>query len=244
MSEGKAEMEVKDVTGLGDMSGDDFRQYGHKFVNWIADYLAHPERYPVLSQNQPDQVKEALPSKAPERGEAMEAMLADLDRVIVPGMTHWNHPGFFAYFATSGSAPGILGEMLSAAFNVNAMLWRTSPAATELELVVLDWLRQMLGLPAGLFGVIHDTASSPVLVALAAAREAVPGLEARRRGPVGRARLRIYASEQTHSSVEKAAIVLGIGQEGFRKSPVDDADRMDPAALARALAAARGRRST
>src|SRR4030095_16137577 len=130
---------------VGDMSADDFRRYGHQVVDWIADYLSHPERYPVLSQNKPDQVKKALPSKAPERGEAMEAMLADLDRVIVPGMTHWNHPAFFAYFATSGSAPGILGEMLSAAFNVNAMLWRTSPSATELEEISLEWLRQVIG---------------------------------------------------------------------------------------------------
>jgi len=114
-------------------------------------------------------------------------------------LTHWNHPAFFAYFSISTSTPGILGEMLSAAFNVNGMLWRSSPAATELELVVLDWLRQMLGLPAGLFGMIHDTASSSVLVALAAAREAVPGLEARRRGLLGQARLRMYATDQTHS---------------------------------------------
>ncbi len=190
----------------------------------------------MLSRARPGEIKAALPPSPPTRPEPLADVLADVERLIVPGLTHWNHPGFFAYFAISSSTPGILGEMLSAAFNVNGMLWRSSPAATELELVVLDWLRQMLGLPAGLFGVIHDTASSSVLVALAAAREAVPGLEARRRGLVGQARLRMYASEQTHSSVEKAAIVLGIGQEGFRKIPVDDAYRMDPAALARAIA--------
>ncbi len=190
----------------------------------------------MLSRARPGEIKAALPPSPPTRPEPLADVLADVERLIVPGLTHWNHPGFFAYFAISSSTPGILGELLSAAFNVNGMLWRSSPAATELELVVLDWLRQMLGLPAGLFGVIHDTASSSVLVALAAAREAVPGLEARRRGLVGQARLRMYASEQTHSSVEKAAIVLGIGQEGFRKIPVDDAYRMDPAALARAIA--------
>ena len=190
----------------------------------------------MLSRARPGEIKAALPPSPPTRPEPLAEVLADVERLIVPGLTHWNHPGFFAYFATSSSTPGILGEMLSAAFNVNGMLWRSSPAATELELVVLDWLRQMLGLPAGLFGVIHDTASSSVLVALAAAREAVPGIEARRRGLVGQARLRMYASEQTHSSVEKAAILLGIGQEGFRKIPVDDAYRMDPAALARAIA--------
>jgi aromatic-L-amino-acid decarboxylase len=132
--------------------------------------------------------------------------------------------------------PGILAEALSAAFNVNAMLWRTSPAATELEIVTLDWLRQLLGLPQGLFGVVQDTASASTLVALAAAREAVPGLEARRRGLVGQARLRLYASNQAHSSVEKAAIVLGVGQDGFRTVPVDDAYRMDVRALERAIA--------
>ncbi len=172
----------------------------------------------MLSRARPGEVKAALPPSPPIRPEPLADVLADVERLIAPGLTHWNHPGFFAYFAISSSTPGILGEMLSAAFNV------------------LDWLRQMLGLPAGLFGVIHDTASSSVLVALAAAREAVPGLEARRRGLVGQARLRMYASEQTHSSVEKAAIVLGIGQEGFRKIPVDDAYRMDPSALSRAIA--------
>lgn len=153
----------------------------------------------------------------------------------MPGLTHWNHPSFFAYFANSGSVPGILSELLIAALNVNGMLWKTSPAATELEAVTLDWLRQMIGLPAGLFGVIQDTASASTLVALAAAREAVPGLEVRRRGLAGQARLRMYASEQAHSSVEKAGLVLGIGQEGLRTIPVDDRFRMDADALGRAI---------
>ena len=220
---------------VGDMSAEDFRRYGHQVVEWIADYLSHPERYPVLSQNQPDQVKEALPSKAPERGEAMEAMLADLDRVIVPGMTHWNHPGFFAYFATSGSAPGILGEMLSAAFNVNAMLWRTSPSATELEEVTLEWLRQLIGLPDEFKGVIYDTASISTLCAIAAAREAA-GLEVREQGlGATGAKLRMYASEHVHSSVDKSAITLGIGQAGLRKILSDGEYRMDSRALEQAI---------
>jgi aromatic-L-amino-acid decarboxylase len=218
------------------MGAEDFRRYGHQVVDWIADYLSHPERYPVLSQNEPDQLKRALPSSVPERGEAMEAMLADLDRLIVPGMTHWNHPGFFAYFATSGSAPGILGEMLSAAFNVNAMLWRTSPSATELEEVTLEWLRQMIGLPESFGGVIYDTASISTLCAIAAAREAVPGLRVREDGlGVGGARLRMYASEHVHSSVDKSAITLGIGQAGLRKIASDAEYRMDAGALARAI---------
>ena len=225
---------------LGDMSADDFRRYGHQVVDWIADYLSHPERYPVLSQNQPDQVKRALPSKAPERGEAMEAMLADLDRVVVPGMTHWNHPGFFAYFATSGSAPGILGEMLSAAFNVNAMLWRTSPSATELEEVTLEWLRKMIGLPDGFEGVIYDTASISTLCAIAAAREAAC-LEVREQGlGATGAKLRMYASEHAHSSVDKSAITLGIGQAGLRKISSDAEYRMDARALELAIAEDRG----
>jgi aromatic-L-amino-acid decarboxylase len=184
----------------------------------------------------PGELRDQLPATPPEKGEALATIMADVERQIVPGLTHWNHPSFFAYFSISSSAPGILGEMLSAAFNVNGMLWRTSPAATELETVVLDWLRQLLGLPEGLFGVIQDTASASSLVALAAAREAVPGLDVRRRGLVGQARLRIYASEQAHSSIEKAAIVLGLGQDGFRKIPVDEVFRMDPDALARAVA--------
>ncbi|MEK6301457.1 MAG: pyridoxal-dependent decarboxylase [Acidobacteriota bacterium] len=236
MSE-SAKPRISASDSIGDMSSEDFRRYGHQVVDWIADYLTHPERYPVLSQSQPGDLKKTLPLAAPEHGEAMEGMLADLDRVIVPGVTHWNHPGFFAYFATSGSAPGILGEMLSAAFNVNAMLWRTSPSATELEEVTLDWLRQMIGLPESFGGVIYDTASISTLCAIAAAREAVPGLKVREDGlGATGAKLRMYASEHVHSSVDKSAITLGIGQSGLRKITSDADFRMDPAALAEAIA--------
>jgi aromatic-L-amino-acid decarboxylase len=213
-----------------------FRSEAHRLVDWISRYLEGAERYPVLSRVRPGEIRRALPPAPPSRAEPLEAILADVERVIVPGLTHWNHPGFFAYFANSSPGPAVLAEALAAAFNANAMLWKTAPAATELELVVLDWLRQMLGLPAGLFGVIQDTASTSTLVALAAAREAVPGLDVRRRGLVGQARLRMYASDQAHSSVEKAGIVLGIGQEGLRAIPVDDEYRMQTAALARAIA--------
>jgi aromatic-L-amino-acid decarboxylase len=223
----------------GDMSTEEFRRYGREVVDWIADYLAHPERYPVLSQNRPGEVKEALPARAPESGENMRDILADLDRIIVPGVTHWNHPAFFAYFDSSGSSPGILGEMLAAAFNVNAMLWRTSPSATELEEVTLNWLRQMMGLPDSFSGVIYDTASISSLCALAAAREAVPGLNVREEGLAGGgstpARLRLYASEQAHSSIDKAAITLGIGQRGVRKIATDAEFRMGPSQLERAI---------
>ncbi len=223
---------------LGDLDPESFRRHGRRVVDWIADYLAHPERVPVLARVKPGEVRAALPRAAPEAAEPLDAVLDDFERLIVPGVTHWNHPGFFAYFAISGSAPGILGELLCAALNVNAMLWRTSPAATELEETALDWLRQLVGLPAGFRGVIYDTASISTLCALAAAREEA-GLETRERGLAGRADLpglRVYASEQAHSSVEKAAIVLGLGQAGLRKVPVDGEFRLDVAALRRAIA--------
>ena len=144
---------------LGDLDPETFRIYGKQVVDWIADYLAHPERYPVLSRARPGEVKSQLPAAPPASPESMQAILNDFERIILPGVTHWNHPSFFAYFAISGSMPGILGEMLSAALNVNAMLWRTSPAATELEEVTLGWLRQMVGLPESFEGMVTDTAS-------------------------------------------------------------------------------------
>src|SRR6266699_919116 len=225
-------------SATGDMDTESFRRYGHQVVDWIADYLANVGKYPVLSQNAPGAIRSALPAYPPVQPEAMEAILADVDRIVLPGITHWNSPGFMAYFSITGSGPGILGEMLCSAFNVNAMLWRTSPAATELEQVTLDWLRQMLGLPLPLFGVINDTASSGTLYALAAAREAIPGLHIRQEGMSGRAevpRLRYYASQEAHSSVDKAGIVLGIGQAGLRKIGVDSEFRMDVEELERAI---------
>jgi len=224
--------------GLGDMDPEAFRKYGYQLIDWIAEYLAHPERYPVLAGVQPGEIRSKLPDAPPEEPEPMEAILQDLVRIIVPGITHWNHPSFFGYFAISGSGPGILGELLCAAFNVNAMLWKTSPSATELEEVVLDWLRQMLGLPPAFKGVINDTASVSSLCALVAAREVIPGLKARDEGLPGRPevpRLRLYTSEQAHSSIEKGAIVLGIGREGVRKIRTDAAFRMDPGALEKAI---------
>src|SRR5579885_2859166 len=222
------------ASNTGDMDTESFRDYKHTIVDWIADDLAHVGEYPVLAETAPGDIRHALPGQPPKEPEAMETILADFERVLMPGITHWNSPGFLAYFGVTGSGPGILGEMLAAALNVNAMLWRTSPAATELEQVTLDWLRQMLGLPNPLFGVINDTASSGVLYALAAAREAIPGLHIRQQGMSGRPdvpRLRYYASQEAHSSVEKAGIVLGIGQAGLRKIGVDSEFRMDVAQL-------------
>ena len=225
---------------LGEMNLDDFRRCGYQLIDWIADYLEHPEQYPVLSRSQPGEIEAQLPAQPPLQAESLDQILADFEAILLPGVTHWNHPGFFAYFGITGSGPGILGELLMAALNVNAMLWRTSPAATELETVTLDWLRQMLGLPEGLDAVIMDTASVASMVALAAAREAVEGLEARTKGLAGRAevpRLRAYISEQTHSSLEKGAITVGIGHENVVKIPTDDQFRLRPDALQTAIEA-------
>lgn len=219
----------------GDMAPLEFAAAGHALIDWIARYLEDAEQYPVLSRATPGQVRSALPAAPPTLGEPFAAVMADAERVILPGVTHWNHPGFFAYFAISGSAPGILAELLTAALNINGMLWRTSPAATELEQLTLDWLRQLLGLQSGWFGMITDTASISTLLALAAAREAHPELAVRSRGLAGRPDLpplRIYTSTESHSSVDRAAITLGFGHDNVVHVPVDDEFRMRPDALA------------
>lgn len=219
------------------MSGEEFRRFGHELIDWIADYFDRIEDLPVLSQIEPGQLKAQLPTSPPEKGEAMEKIIGDLDKLIVPALTHWVHPSFYAYFATSTSAPGILGELLTAAFDNKAMLWRTSPASTELEDVTLDWLRQMMGLDAGMSGIIYDTASVSSMHAIAAAREGVEK-RVREEGMSGRTDLpllRVYVSEQAHSSIEKGVITLGLGQRGLRKIPTDSEFRMDPNALAIAI---------
>ncbi len=226
---------------LGDMPADEFRAAGHALVDWIAEYLEHAGNYPVLAQVQPGELARRLPQAAPEHGEAIGDILTDVERVIVPGLTHWNSPTFFGYFSICASGPGVLAEFLSAAFNQQAMLWRTSPAATELEAVTLAWLRQLMGLPDAFEGVIYDTASVSTLHALAAARErALRGV--RRTGLAGRddaVGLRVYCSEQAHSSVDKAVILLGLGHDAVVKVACDEAYRMDPAALAAAMASDR-----
>jgi len=225
------------VTPLGDMSAEEFRAHGHALVEWIARYMEDAERYPVLARVAPGDVKAALPSEAPETPEAFEAIMADFERVLMPGMTHWNHPGFMAYFSISASGPGVLGEFLSAALNQQAMLWRTSPSATELEAVTLGWLRRLIGLPDAFEGVIYDTASMSSLHALAAAREAaVPHV--RRLGLAGRPdvpRLRVYCSDQAHSSIDKGVILAGFGHEALRRIPSDAGFRMPPGALRAAI---------
>ena len=218
----------------GDMAPEEFRRHGYEVVDWIADYLASVAEYPVLPQVVPGEVRGSLPASAPVVGEPFEDILRDFDTKIVPGITHWNHPGFFAYFAVTGSGPGILGEMLTAALNVNAMVWKSSPAGTELEELTLDWLRQLVGLPAGFQGAINDTASSSSLYALSAAREACFP-EARAKGLFGLPVGRIYASQEAHSSIDKVGITLGFGLDGVRRIETDADFRMDTGALWRAI---------
>ncbi|MHB1225288.1 MAG: pyridoxal phosphate-dependent decarboxylase family protein, partial [Gemmatimonadaceae bacterium] len=228
-----------------DIPADEFRAAAHHLVDWMADYMdGGVERYPVLSRVEPGALRAALPPSPPVTGEPLRRLLDDAERLVMPGVTHWNHPGFMAYFGITGSAPGILGEMLATALNVNGMLWRTSPAATELEEHALDWLRQLIGLGDGWFGIINDTASISSLLALAAAREARPELRVRERGLAGRADLpamRVYTSAHSHSSIDKAAITLGLGHENVVHVPVDDAFRMRTDALSALIAEDRAR---
>jgi aromatic-L-amino-acid decarboxylase len=223
---------------LGDMPPTEFRHYGHQLVDWIADLFERIDAVPVATSMQPGELRSKLPQAAPLVGESMDAILSDLDRLIMPAMTHWNHPANFAYFNSSGSSPGILGEMLSAAFNVNCMTWQSCPAGTELEQVALNWLRELLALPRDMWGIIYDTASSASMHAIAAAREHVAGLNVREEGLCGRSdvpRLRLYASEQAHMSIDKGALTCGIGLKGIRKIPLDDSFRMRPDLLQRAI---------
>jgi aromatic-L-amino-acid decarboxylase len=219
-----------------------FRREAARVVEWLARYLEDPERYPVLSQVAPGDVRRQLPAGPPERGESFDAIFADFEHIVVPGLTHWNHPGFFAYFAITASAPGILAEMLAAGLNVQAMLWRTSPAATELEEVALGWLRTLMGLPASFDGVIYDTASVSTWHALAAARQlAVPDARTRGLTQGNLPTLRVYCTEHTHSSIDKSVVALGLGLDAIRRVPVDDRFAMRADALDAMLRADRSR---
>jgi aromatic-L-amino-acid decarboxylase len=225
---------------------DDLLSAFDRAARWIDGYYQNPSRYPVLSRAEPGDLHRALPAEAPEDGEPFETIFADFETLVMPGITHWNHPRFFAYFSISATPAAVVAEALAAALDVNAMTWRTSPAATELEEVVLVWLRQLLGLDDGLHGIVYDTASIAGFTALAAAREAL-GLEIRERGMAGRddlPPLRVYITDHTHSHVEKAAIALGLGRANVVKVACDDVFAMRPDALEAALAAdvARGMR--
>jgi len=211
---------------------EEFEEQSARVTDWIAGYLRDNRRYPVLSRAAPGEVTAALPASPPEEGEPFAEIFADFERIIVPGITHWNHPRFFAYFAISAAPVAVLAEALSAALDVNAMLWRTSPAATELEEVVLRWLRELMGLPQTFSGIVYDTASIGGFTALAAAREAL-GLDIRELGMTARdlPPLRVYITEHTHSHIEKAALALGVGRCNVVAIPVDEEYRMRSDAL-------------
>ena len=221
------------------MTSDEFRRHGHAVVDWIADYRDRIESFPVLSQVKPGEVRAALPPSAPLEGEPFAALLKDVEKIILPGITHWQSPNFFAYFPSNNSAPSILGDLLCSGLGVQGMLWSTSPACTELETHVLDWLIPMLGLPEKFLssstggGVIQDTASSAVLCALLAGRERATSFTSNEKGCDGR--LVAYASTQTHSSLEKAAMIAGIGRTNLRLIEVDKDFAMRPEALARQI---------
>jgi aromatic-L-amino-acid decarboxylase len=222
------------------MSPDDFRRHGHAVVDWIADYYSKIESFPVLSQVKPGQIRASLPPTAPSKGEAFNTILGDIEKLILPGITHWQSPNFFAYFPCNASGPAILGDLLASGLGVQGMLWATSPACTELETHVLDWMVPMLGLPEKFLststggGVIQDTASSASLCALLAGRERATQYSSNARGCDGK--LLAYCSTQTHSSVEKAAKVAGLGAENLRTIAVDESFAMRPDELARQIA--------
>src|SRR6266480_601705 len=228
---------MEDRHWLGDTAPEEFRKQLHELADWIADFRENIEKLRVAPDDKPGAIRAQLPAQAPEEGEPFKEILSDVDRLIVPGMVHWSHPMFLGYFGWTATAPGILGEIISAPLNVNAMTWRTCPAATELETVVIDWLRQWIGLSEQFEGVVYDTASVGVMHALAVAREeAAP--ETRKLGLTDRnlPRLRIYTSDQTHSSAEKAAIALGLGEENVVRIPSDDQFRIDVNSLGRSIA--------
>jgi aromatic-L-amino-acid decarboxylase len=224
----------------GDLPLEEFERQANHLAQWITAYLGSPERYPVLSRVAPGDLGRALPAEMPARPESLGDILADLDRVIMPGVTHWNHPGFLAYFANTASVPGILGELVSAALNQVGILWRTSPALVELEQATTGWLRDAMGLPSEWFGMLTDTASTSTLQALAAARERDPALGIRELGMAGRADLpvlRVYCSDQAHSSVDKAVITLGLGRANCVRIASDAQFRMRADALEQQITA-------
>jgi len=209
---------------------EDFRRAGHEVVDWIAQYLNSVSDMPVLAQTRPGALFDSLPASAPERGESFQAILRDFDRLVMPAVTQWNHPRFFAYFACTGSTPAVLGEMLAAALNTNGLHWKTSPAVAELEQRALDWLRQWIGLSGEWFGIVYDTASTSSMHAIVCARELVDP-QARTAG--SRNDLVLYTSDQSHMSIEKGAIAVGVGQQNVRKVPSDSEFRMRADVLAK-----------
>ncbi|MCU0722573.1 MAG: pyridoxal-dependent decarboxylase [Planctomycetes bacterium] len=219
------------------MDPESFRSFGHRAVDWMADYMRDVRKLRVVPDLKPGAIRSRLPASAPEKGEPFEALFRDFREIVVPGMTHWNHPGWFAYFPANNSPPSVLAEMLTAAIGAQCMSWQTSPAATELEQVVMEWLRKMTGLPDGFTGVIQDTASSSTLVALLTARERATKWGVVRDGASApdASKLAVYASTEAHSSVDKGVKIAGIGLSRLRRIPADDAFAMVPEALEEAI---------
>jgi aromatic-L-amino-acid/L-tryptophan decarboxylase len=217
------------------MNLDEFRRHGHALVDWMTDYLANVERHPVRARVQPGEIAAQLPVGPPALGEPLERIFADFEGILLPGMTHWQHPSFFAYFAANSSPPSVLAEMLTATLGAQCMLWQTSPAAAELETRTLDWLRQMIGLPDGFAGVIQDSASSGTLCALLVARERATDWQANEAGLGTCPPLVFYASEEAHSSVEKAVTIAGLGRRSLRSIATAADFAMRPEALAAAV---------
>ena len=228
---------ASDVGPLGDMSPDSLRAHLHRVADWVADYREHIERRPIVPPVQPGEITSRLAPEMPQDAEPMARILGDLDVVVMRGIVHWGHPAFLGYFGSTSNGPALLGELAAAALNVSAMTWKTSPSATELETLVVAWIRDMVALPSSFTGIVYDTASVAILHALAAARDALVSAT-RRRGIAGRGdvpALRVYASEQAHSSIEKAMVMLGLGEENVVRVPADDSFRLDLGQLEAAM---------
>lgn len=217
------------------MNLEEFRKYAHEFVDWMADYYRNIEQYPVKSQVKPREIYDQIPEEPPQSGEDMQAIFDDFRKIILPGITHWQSPKFFGYFPANSSYPSVLGEMLTATLAAQCMIWDTSPSAAELEEKVLNWLKKMTGLPSGWHGVIQDSASSATLVSLLTAREKYSNYQINKKGFADYADFRIYCSTETHSSIEKAVMIAGFGQQNLVKVSVDDQLRLKPEALQAAI---------
>ncbi len=217
-------------------SPEEFRKHAHQLVDWIADYYQQIEKYPVKSQVNPGDIIGQLPDHAPQEGTSFEEIFKDFQQVILPGITHWQSPNFYAYFPANASFPSLLGEMLMAALGTQCMIWETSPAAAELEEQVMRWLRDMIGLPKGFSGVIQDTASTATLCALLTAREKKTAYQTNEQGLQQAKRMRIYCSTETHSSVEKGIKIMGLGRENLVKIPVDEEQSIEIDSLREAIA--------
>ena len=217
------------------MKHDEFRKYAHELVEWIAGYMENVEDFPVKSQVSPGEIFAKIPDNPPAKPESFDALIKDIDNIILPGITHWQSPNFYAYFPANVSPPSILAEMLISALGAQCMIWETSPAAAELEEKVMNWLREMIGLPMGFEGVIQDTASTCTLAAILTAREKITGYSFNETGKSEKGILRVYCSDQTHSSIDKAVKISGIGRRNLIKIPVTDSFSMDPEKLREAI---------